>query len=212
MTTPDRTCSADGCVRPLIARTLCTLHYQRAKKAGTLPPLRERPQFCSAEGCTDPPKSRGMCPTHYGKWRWRNPRTRQMAMKRNRERWANLSREEQMAESRRVEEYRRTPQGRASYRAYQKKWKQVNPRSMVPVVPFTQAQLAAKVAYWGGLCWICRGSWAEWDHLKPVSAGGLHILSNFRPICRSCNARKSARWPLSEVLALAERIRHDRPT
>ncbi len=32
-----KTCSAAGCNRPPIARSLCTLHYQRAKAAGALP-------------------------------------------------------------------------------------------------------------------------------------------------------------------------------
>lgn len=64
------------------------------------------------------------------------------------------------------------------------------------VVPFSSDQLAARVAYYGGLCWICRSAaFAELDHVKPISAGGPHMLANLRPACRSCNASKNAQWP-----------------
>lgn len=39
----DRTCSDDACDRPPRARGLCNVHYQRAKRAGTLPELPEVP-------------------------------------------------------------------------------------------------------------------------------------------------------------------------
>ncbi|WP_349257835.1 HNH endonuclease [Iamia sp.] len=35
------------------------------------------------------------------------------------------------------------------------------------------------------------------DHVKPLSKGGAHMLSNLRPSCRSCNSRKGARWPFA---------------
>lgn len=66
----------------------------------------------------------------------------------------------------------------------------------VPVVAFTQDQLDARVAFYGGKCWICRvGRYEHLDHVKPISAGGPHMLSNLRPACSSCNLRKSAAWP-----------------
>lgn len=63
-----------------------------------------------------------------------------------------------------------------------------------PVIPFTQEQLRAKVAYWGGACYMCGGEWTDLEHVKPVKKGGGHLLANIRPACRSCNASKSARW------------------
>lgn len=63
---------------------------------------------------------------------------------------------------------------------------------------FTQAQLEARLAVFGASCWICRSvPWTEIDHVKPLSKGGPHILANLRPACRSCNARKNARWPFN---------------
>lgn len=62
-------------------------------------------------------------------------------------------------------------------------------------VPFTTAQLAAKVAYWGDRCWVCAGSWDSIDHVKPLAKRGPHMLANLRPICTPCNTRKRDRWP-----------------
>jgi 5-methylcytosine-specific restriction endonuclease McrA len=63
------------------------------------------------------------------------------------------------------------------------------------VVPYTTEQLQQKIDYWGGLCWICGAPYEAIDHVKPLNKGGLHILSNLRPICRSCNTRKRDHWP-----------------
>ena len=67
-------------------------------------------------------------------------------------------------------------------------------------VRVTQAQIMAKVVYWGDRCWMCHGPWCEMDHVKPITKGGAHMLCNLRPICRPCNARKNARWPLERLL------------
>lgn len=66
-------CTEDGCTTPPVARNLCSLHYQRAKKAGALPPTVRRAghrhdfgEFrCAVEGCAQQAHSRGMCPAHY---------------------------------------------------------------------------------------------------------------------------------------------------
>lgn len=66
----------------------------------------------------------------------------------------------------------------------------------------TRAGLAGKLVVWGGRCWICRSALDDttltWDHVKPVSKGGVDILANLRPCCRSCNSRKGNKWPLAE--------------
>jgi 5-methylcytosine-specific restriction endonuclease McrA len=65
-------------------------------------------------------------------------------------------------------------------------------------LPFTADQLAARLAFYGGMCWICHVEpGVEVDHVKPLSKGGPHILANLRPACRSCNGSKSNRWPLA---------------
>jgi hypothetical protein len=60
----------------------------------------------------------------------------------------------------------------------------------------TAQQIAARVAYYGGLCWMCREPYAAIDHVKPLSKGGSNWPANLRPACWSCNSRKGARWPL----------------
>lgn len=65
------------------------------------------------------------------------------------------------------------------------------------VIPFTPEQKAARFSMWGGRCWKCGIADAtSEDHIKPISRGGWHCLSNLRPACFSCNAAKSGRWPL----------------
>jgi 5-methylcytosine-specific restriction endonuclease McrA len=59
--------------------------------------------------------------------------------------------------------------------------------------------LATKLAYWGHRCWIagpnCTVEPDQWDHVKPLSKGGAHLLANLRPACNPCNSSKKARWP-----------------
>lgn len=61
---------------------------------------------------------------------------------------------------------------------------------------FTPSQLIKRLSMFAG-CWICGGAKEEMDHVKPVSRGGLHCLSNIRPVCGPCNKRKTNKWPLS---------------
>ena len=67
----------------------------------------------------------------------------------------------------------------------------------------TPTLLAAKWDYYGGKCWMCGEDACEWDHVKPLSKGGSHILVNLRPACRSCNAQKQAKWPVPTSLRAA---------
>lgn len=56
--------------------------------------------------------------------------------------------------------------------------------------------LQARIDYYGGKCWICKvAPYEHLDHVKPVSKGGAHILSNIRPACAKCNISKSNKWP-----------------
>lgn len=58
-----------------------------------------------------------------------------------------------------------------------------------------QSALDSKAALWRNRCWICGTSdWSHWDHVKPLSKGGPHLLANLRPACASCNKSKSNRW------------------
>ena len=42
----------------------------------------------------------------------------------------------------------------------------------------------------------------EQDHITPLSKGGSHSLNNIVPACRSCNAKKSNKDPISPVQPL----------
>lgn len=60
----------------------------------------------------------------------------------------------------------------------------------------TAAQLVSRIAYYGGMCWICRTApYEEIDHVKPISMGGTNWPANLRPACRKCNLAKGAQWP-----------------
>jgi len=62
------------------------------------------------------------------------------------------------------------------------------------IIPLTVDQIAAKLAYWGNRCWMCGSPATSLDHVKPLIAGGPHILANFRPACGRCNSSKGGRW------------------
>lgn len=59
----------------------------------------------------------------------------------------------------------------------------------------TLDKIRAKVEYYGGKCWICSAPYREIDHVIPLTKGGTNWPANLKPICRSCNARKSNTWP-----------------
>ncbi|WP_160051286.1 HNH endonuclease signature motif containing protein [Nocardiopsis sp. FR26] len=72
-------------------------------------------------------------------------------------------------------------------------------RKGVAVYQFTHEDIAAKVAYWNGKCWVCGIKYEAIDHVKPLNKGGPHMLANLRPICTPCNTRKSDKWPFVPV-------------
>lgn len=48
----------------------------------------------------------------------------------------------------------------------------------------------------GGLCSYCRKvKWEQWDHVVPISRGGVHSVGNLLPVCADCN-RKKSKMPL----------------
>ncbi len=91
-------------------------------------------------------------------------------------------------------------------------------RRDVPMVPFTWRELAARLEYLGGTCYVCGGPGGTLDHVKPLGCGGTHCLANLRIACHDCNTSKASRWwgarrlgPLLEdVRADAARLRQSR--
>lgn len=60
-------------------------------------------------------------------------------------------------------------------------------------IPFTPAQLAARLSMFAG-CWMCGGPATAVDHVKPIAKGGADILANLRPVCKPCNSSKGDKW------------------
>lgn len=74
-------------------------------------------------------------------------------------------------------------------------------RGATVALSFTADQLAQRVAFYGGRCWMCGAEAAtDLDHVKPIVAGGAHMLANLRPACGTCNRKKGATWPMAQVL------------
>jgi len=73
--------------------------------------------------------------------------------------------------------------------------------SIDPYGAATYMAVWARFEYYGWKCWICKTELTPEtvtrDHVKPVSAGGLHVPANIRPACQPCNSSKNNRWPLS---------------
>lgn len=57
------------------------------------------------------------------------------------------------------------------------------------------AQIAARVAYYGGKCWMCGRPYEHIDHVIPLSRDGSNWPANLRPACSTCNSRKGSKLP-----------------
>lgn len=62
-------CSIEDCDKPLIARGLCTKHYQQLKHRNELPPLSPKPSCCIAPRCRRKIWSNSYCTMHYQRWK-----------------------------------------------------------------------------------------------------------------------------------------------
>lgn len=63
------------------------------------------------------------------------------------------------------------------------------------IVRFSTKDLDARMSVFGHRCAYCGGPFEHIDHVKPLSKGGPHCLSNLRPACANCNLRKFAKHP-----------------
>ncbi len=64
-------------------------------------------------------------------------------------------------------------------------------------------QARARIAFYGGSCYLCGADWEHLDHVKPLSEGGPNLASNLRPACATCNGRKGSNWDGPKALAHA---------
>lgn len=69
-----RTCSIDGCKKPVSKRGWCSMHYTRWLRHGDLQtdrdPIVRSPEggLCTIDGCEREYLARGWCATHYRRW------------------------------------------------------------------------------------------------------------------------------------------------
>lgn len=63
------------------------------------------------------------------------------------------------------------------------------------IIPFSPKDLDARMSVFGHRCAYCGGPFEHVDHVKPLSRGGPHCLSNLRPSCAECNLRKFVTSP-----------------
>lgn len=62
----------------------------------------------------------------------------------------------------------------------------------------TLVQLRDRIAFYGGLCWMCGSEADTIDHVIPLAKRGTEWPANLRPACRQCNSRKGVKESLSE--------------
>jgi 5-methylcytosine-specific restriction endonuclease McrA len=198
-----RICSIADCERVHYARSWCMMHYRRWQTHGdpTKTLRKEHPPICTHDGCDEPYVAQGYCRNHQALyWARAHPeRKRQI-----RQKWV-VNNKEKMRAMRKAWKLANPEAVRASRRAVKKRYPEAN-RSYVQarnarkrnltVFPISAEKLRQRIAYFGGRCWMCGAEADSLDHVKPLSKGGPHVLSNLRPACRLCNSRKHARWPL----------------
>lgn len=60
------------------------------------------------------------------------------------------------------------------------------------VEKITVEMLQERLVEFGGVCAYCGGPHEHWDHMKPLSSGGSHTLSNLAPSYKACNLSKGS--------------------
>lgn len=181
----DEPCSVPGCEARHYGHGYCRLHMRRVLTTGQVDLIPPAPlPVCQVAACDRTSRSAGYCGGHYEAARINGSApTHRLRVFREQCELDGCERRHYSLGfclshySQRI--------GRPRRRALEK--------AALGIV--TAEQLNARIAYYGGKCWMCRAPWTCIDHVKPLAAGGCNWPSNLRPACRSCNARKQAAWP-----------------
>lgn len=194
-------CVVDECDKEIfvIDKSFCRLHYHRWWRHGDplilkqIGPLRkspsEYPKVCCVEKCEEAHHALGYCQKHYMNFRkYGKPISDFRAPNREFDRCQIEGCTRVFFCKKMCRSHYQTIRGGPT-RATRKEQ---------GYVPFTAEQLNSRLEYYGHKCWMCQGPYEALDHVKPLSKGGFHVLSNLRPSCRSCNSSKSDKWPLEE--------------
>lgn len=215
---PDSTCKWPGCERPARTRGFCQRDYQRGKTQGNLtdPWLdwtgatpHPQPPECRWPGCSDSPRTRGLCSMHYG----RGDRMGNLS-----DPWLTwqqfpecvtcggsfqASRATQKYCSRECSRSFWIDDNRDRYRdmcARAASVRRARTRTVLSE-PFTVAEVRDAR---GDDCYLCSRPIdfalrypnplaPSLDHIKPISLGGGHVLSNVAMTHLVCNIRKGNR-------------------
>jgi hypothetical protein len=161
----DPICSVEGCNKPHVSSGFCHTHYKRWRKHGDplLGGLKESPGPCPVEGCGEPARPSGLCPKHYLAQYRDDPEHRRIAREKT-AKWRAQNPERQRAN---LERWRSDPKNQQYARERTRAWRIANPArrteqtrrrlalkksGIATRIPLEL--LAAKLAYWGGRCWI----------------------------------------------------------
>lgn len=142
--------------------------------------------------CEQPVKAKGLCAGHYNRayyaanaerlraksaaWYQNNPEKAKAGRdRRDKSRLREASRDF----------YWRDPLAAIARRANQKA------RELGIAGTLTAETLRARIAFFGGCCWICGGIANSIDHVKPLGKRGLNVPANIRPACGHCNSART---------------------
>lgn len=201
-----KTCSVEDCQKSAPSRGLmCSMHRNRLRRRGTVDDL--KPKNCDYCGSLyQPGKSNSKtCSNKCSQAMWREANREYnvaRAMKWNKENpdkiSANMSRyywkNPELSRAKGRESYRK------QYSNNPERFKLAFDRRRAlllnaPTVEFSQNELEQRWEYYCSKCYLCGKDAVATDHVKPLTKGGAHMLCNLRPICKSCNSSKGAKWP-----------------
>lgn len=229
-----RICAVEDCSNPLRSRDWCERHYKSWWRYGD-PLAASRKQappadgICSYDGCDRPHCAKGLCRPHYV-LQWRDEPLRPILPK-----WLPAPKGDPAlytkvcrgcGATKALTAFHMKPNGhlgrwhickacradkhadhyrnnRDKYKTYRYQYR-ARRRSAQGCHSFEERH--ARIAFFGGRCWMCGGKNDAMDHVIPLSRGGSNWAANLRPSCHGCNSRKhSKRLPLTQQRRLLQR-------
>lgn len=150
---------------------------------------------CTRPGCAAAQHASGLCSSHYGKEYYASDPAAQRERVRQ---WALRNPGKVAARNGRRDKSALAAASRAWYRAnrLQALASAHNARALRAGVAgtVTAEQLLGRLSYFGHRCYLCGSEPNGFDHVKPLSAGGLNLAANLRPVCGPCNSHKGQSW------------------
>lgn len=204
------TCSVSGCGSVSHRRGMCSKHYQRFMRTGSVE-LRERPATCSIEGCGKPHRRGGYCDTHYQRW-WKHGDPLYVMRERNPNPPATCT-EPGCDAPHYAKGQCRKHNTAAQYQANRAAIRERNRLHYLANKPMYFANAARRrqrvranmdaldrklaaayrEAIAGDPCRYCGAPSETVDHYFPLAKGGTDHYWNLVPACAGCNLSKAAR-------------------